>query len=593
MADFWKAIKFFAQYFKRFKLGLFLVVVFTILSTYLQVKAPVYMGNSIKEMGNYLFVKLNPMTAANASLDKFHHALWMMIAFVLMMAVSMLIMGVIQSLISAHSVNDMRTGLFAKLQRMTIRYFDEHQDGEILARFTSDLDNIFNAMNQAIFQLFSQIALMVGIIIMMFQQNVKMAWVTMASTPVALLIAILVIIQAKKYVDLQQSEVGHLNGYINEQINGERVIITNGLQEESIEQFTEHNNNVRTATFKGQVWSGILFPLMSGMSLINTAIVIFFGGSMALNGDLSRATALGLIVMFMSFSQQYYQPITNITSTYNMLQLAITGAHRLSEVFDQVDEVTPENGHVLKGIEKQVKLDNVHFGYQPNREILHGVSVEVDKGQMVALVGPTGSGKTTVMNLLNRFYDVDAGSVSFDGVDVRDMDLKSLRDHVGIVLQDSVLFSGTIRDNIVFGKPNATNEEMISAAKQANIHEFIETLPDGYDTKVDDENSVFSTGQKQLLSIARTILTNPDLLILDEATSNVDTVTEAKIQKAMEAVIQGRTSFVIAHRLKTILSADKIVVLKDGEVIEEGNHQELLAEKGFYAELYTNQMVFE
>lgn len=593
MADFWKAIKFFAQYFKRFKLGLFLVVVFTILSTYLQVKAPVYMGNSIKEMGNYLFVKLNPMTAANASLDKFHHALWMMIAFVLMMAVSMLIMGVIQSLISAHSVNDMRTGLFAKLQRMTIRYFDEHQDGEILARFTSDLDNIFNAMNQAIFQLFSQIALMVGIIIMMFQQNVKMAWVTMASTPVALLIAILVIIQAKKYVDLQQSEVGHLNGYINEQINGERVIITNGLQEESIEQFTEHNNNVRTATFKGQVWSGILFPLMSGMSLINTAIVIFFGGSMALNGDLSRATALGLIVMFMSFSQQYYQPITNITSTYNMLQLAITGAHRLSEVFDQVDEVTPENGHVLKGIEKQVKLDNVHFGYQSNREILHGVSVEVDKGQMVALVGPTGSGKTTVMNLLNRFYDVDAGSVSFDGVDVRDMDLKSLRDHVGIVLQDSVLFSGTIRDNIVFGKPNATNEEMISAAKQANIHEFIETLPDGYDTKVDDENSVFSTGQKQLLSIARTILTNPDLLILDEATSNVDTVTEAKIQKAMEAVIQGRTSFVIAHRLKTILSADKIVVLKDGEVIEEGNHQELLAEKGFYAELYTNQMVFE
>lgn len=593
MADFWKAIKFFAQYFKRFKLGLFLVVVFTILSTYLQVKAPVYMGNSIKEMGNYLFVKLNPMTAANASLDKFHHALFMMIAFVVMMAVSMLIMGIIQSLISAHSVNDMRTGLFAKLQRMTIRYFDEHQDGEILARFTSDLDNIFNAMNQAIFQLFSQIALMVGIIIMMFQQNVTMAWVTMASTPVALLIAVLVIIQAKKYVDLQQSEVGHLNGYINEQINGERVIITNGLQEESIEQFTEHNDKVRTATFKGQVWSGILFPLMSGMSLINTAIVIFFGGAMALNGDLSRATALGLIVMFMSFSQQYYQPITNITSTYNMLQLAITGAHRLSEVFEQIDEVSPKNGHVLKGIEKQVKLDNVHFGYNANREILHGVSVDVDKGQMVALVGPTGSGKTTVMNLLNRFYDVDAGSVSFDGVDVREMDLKSLRDHVGIVLQDSVLFSGTIRDNIVYGKPDASDEEMINAAKQANIHEFIETLPKGYDTKVDDENSVFSTGQKQLLSIARTILTNPDLLILDEATSNVDTVTEAKIQKAMEAVIQGRTSFVIAHRLKTILSADKIVVLKDGEVIEQGNHQELLAEKGFYAELYTNQMVFE
>lgn len=593
MKDFWQAIKFFAHYFKRFKFGMFLVGFFIILSTYLQVKAPVYMGKAIQEMGNYIFLKLNPMTAATANLDKFHHALGMMLLFVVSTAGAMLIMGVLQSIISAHSVNDMRTGLFAKLQRMTIRYFDEHQDGEILARFTSDLDNIFNAMNQAIFQLFSQIALMVGIIIMMFQQNVKMAWITIASTPLALLIAVVVVMQAKKYVDLQQKEVGHLNGYINEQINGERVIITNGLQSKSINQFVKHNEQVRSATYKGQVWSGILFPLMSGMSLINTAIVIFFGGSMALNGDLSRSAALGLIVMFMSFSQQYYQPITNITSTYNMLQLAVTGAHRLSEVFAQDDEISPANGQQLTGIKNEVTLEDVHFGYKPDKEILHGVSIDVQKGQMVALVGPTGSGKTTVMNLLNRFYDVTSGAVKFDGVDVREMDLQSLRDHVGIVLQDSVLFSGTVRDNIVFGKPDATDEEVTSAAQQANIHDFIMSLPDGYQTHVDDENSVFSTGQKQLLSIARTILTNPDLLILDEATSNVDTVTEAKIQKAMEAVISGRTSFVIAHRLKTILSADKIVVLKDGNVIEQGTHTELLSEQGFYANLYTSQMVFE
>lgn len=276
-----------------------------------------------------------------------------------------------------------------------------------------------------------------------------------------------------------------------------------------------------------------------------------------------------------------------------MLQLAVTGARRLSDVDEQVEEISPVNGQKLTGVSSNVTLKDIHFAYQENKEILHGVSIDVQKGEMVALVGPTGSGKTTVMNLLNRFYDVTGGAVTFDGVDVRDLDLKSLREHVGIVLQDSVLFSGTIADNIKFGDPEASDEAMIDAAKQANIHDFIMTLPDAYQTKVDDENSIFSTGQKQLLSIARTILTNPSFLILDEATSNVDTVTEARIQAAMDNVIAGRTSFVIAHRLKTILGADKIVVLKDGQVIEEGSHESLVAEGGFYAELYHNQMVFE
>ena len=276
-----------------------------------------------------------------------------------------------------------------------------------------------------------------------------------------------------------------------------------------------------------------------------------------------------------------------------MLQLAMTGAQRLSDVHDQPEEVSPKDGQQLTNLKHEVALNDVHFGYQPDKEILHGVSTDVKKGQMVALVGPTGSGKTTIMNLLNRFYDVTGGSVTFDGVNVRQLDLKSLRDHVGIVLQDSVLFTGTVADNIKFGRPTASDDDMIDAAKQANIHDFIMSLPDGYQTTVNDESSVFSTGQKQLLSIARTILTNPDFLILDEATSNVDTVTEARIQAAMDNVIAGRTSFVIAHRLKTILGADKIVVLKDGKVIEEGTHDELVAENGFYAELYHNQMVFD
>lgn len=593
MQSLWRAVKFFASYFKRYKVSMFVMFVFMILATYFQVKAPVYMGKAIQEIANYMMLAMNPATASQASMAQVEHAILMFVMFAVFMAIGLLITSIIQSIVSSKAVGDMRKGLFAKLQRMTIKYFDSHRDGDILSRFTSDIDNIYNAMNQAIFQLFSQAALMIGVLWMMFSQSPQMAWVTIASTPVAILLAILIIRKAEKYVNLQQAEVGDLNGYINEQINGEEVIITNGLQEQTITEFEAHNQKVRHATFKGQVWSGILYPLMMGMSLVNTAIVIFFGGYLALDGTLDRAVALGLIVMFVNFSQQYYQPITQITSTYNMLQLAVTGAKRIEEIMDEDEEINPENGRQLTGIANEVSLKDVHFSYDEGNEILHGIDVSVQKGQMVALVGPTGSGKTTVMNLLNRFYDVNDGSVEFDGVDVRDMDLKSLRDHVGIVLQESVIFSGTVRDNIAFGDFTATDEAVQDAAKQANIHDFIMTLPDGYDTEVSDENSVFSTGQKQLLSIARTILTNPDLLILDEATSNVDTVTEARIQKAMDNVISGRTSFVIAHRLKTILGADKIVVLRDGNVIEEGTHAELLALNGFYAELYHNQMVFE
>lgn len=593
MGEINRGIKFFVYYLKRYKLSLIFVTLLTIASTYFQVKAPIYMGRAITELAKYVGMLMNPQTHDLASKTSFHNALWMMLLFFVFNAIGMFLSSIIISRVTGYSTNEMRTGLFSKLQRMTIRYFDSHRDGEILSRFTSDLDNIFNAMNQALFQLFSNVALMIGILIMMFRENTQLAWATIATTPIAILIAFIMISKARKYVDLQQDEVGHLNGFINEQIAGERIIITNGLQDESTAGFLGYNERVRKATFKGQVYSGMLFPLMQGMSLINTAIVIFFGSWLALNGSLSQATALGLVVIFVQYSQQYYQPITQITSLYNMLQLAITGARRLNEVFDEPDEVNPENGKMIGNLQTGIKLNDIHFGYNEDREILHGVSIDVDKGEMVALVGPTGSGKTTVMNLLNRFYDVTGGSVTFDGVDVRDMDVDSLREHVGIVLQDSVLFSGTIRDNIVFGKPEATDEEVYDAAKQANIHDFIMALENGYETEVSDENSVFSTGQKQLVSIARTILTNPDLLILDEATSNVDTVTEARIQKAMDNVIQGRTSFVIAHRLKTILNADKIVVLRDGEVIEQGSHDELLAEQGFYAELYTNQMVFE
>lgn len=584
-----KALRYFAKYLKPYWKGITIVVILSLISSGAQVMAPTYLGSSVTALTTYLV----DLKKGTASMNTFYSALWSMFLFYLLSQIAIFIAWMVMSKFNADSTNDMRENLFDKFQRMLVRYFDTHQDGKLLSLFTSDLDNIFNAMNNAIFEIISQGIMFVGTIIVMFTINSTLAWTTIATTPFILIISVLLMKKARVYIDKQQDEIGDLNGYITEQINGEKVIITNGLRQESVDGFKVYNNKVRTALFKGQFYSGILFPLMNGLNLLNLAIVIAMGSWMIISGQISQAIGLGLIVTFVEYSQVYFQPLTQITSIYSMIQLALTGARRLATVEEQKDENEVPNGKVISGLNHGVKLENVHFGYNKDKEILHGVNISVDKGQSVALVGPTGSGKTTIMNLLNRFYDVNSGKVTFDGTDVRDIQLTSLRNNVGIVLQDSVLFTGTVADNIRYGKPNASMDEVISAAKQANIHDFIETLPDGYDTQVSDASSIFSTGQKQLMSIARTILTNPPFLILDEATSNVDTVTEEKIQKAMDTVIAGRTSFVIAHRLKTILNSNKIVVLKDGNVIEEGSHEALLKEKGFYYKLYTDQMAFD
>lgn len=584
-----KALRYFAKYLKPYWKGITIVVILSLISSGAQVMAPTYLGRSVTALTTYLV----DLKKGTASMNTFYSALWSMFLFYLLSQIAIFIAWMVMSKFNADSTNDMRENLFAKFQRMLVRYFDTHQDGKLLSLFTSDLDNIFNAMNNAIFEIISQGIMFVGTIIVMFTINSTLAWTTIATTPFILIISVLLMKKARVYIDKQQDEIGDLNGYITEQINGEKVIITNGLRQESVDGFKVYNNKVRTVLFKGQFYSGILFPLMNGLNLLNLAIVIAMGSWMIISGQISQAIGLGLIVTFVEYSQVYFQPLTQITSIYSMIQLALTGARRLATVEEQKDENEVPNGKVISGLNHGVKLENVHFGYNKDKEILHGVNISVDKGQSVALVGLTGSGKTTIMNLLNRFYDVNSGKVTFDGTDVRDIQLTSLRNNVGIVLQDSVLFTGTVADNIRYGKPNASMDEVISAAKQANIHDFIETLPDGYDTQVSDASSIFSTGQKQLMSIARTILTNPPFLILDEATSNVDTVTEEKIQKAMDTVIAGRTSFVIAHRLKTILNSNKIVVLKDGNVIEEGSHEALLKEKGFYYKLYTDQMAFD
>lgn len=557
MKDLKQSIGYFVKYMKPFKNSVLIMVFLLLIAMIAQVVAPYYMGQAVTSLGRFLAHKAHAMA-------DFRQFMLLMCAAFFFQVFAQLVAWVIMSVFNAEATNSMRISLFKKLQKMTIRYFDTHQDGKLLALFNSDIDNIFNALNGAIFDLVSQTILFVGTIVVMFAINVKLALVTMASTPIVVLIAFSVMKKARKYLDEQQEDISVLNGYINEQLNGERIILANGLQKSSIAGFVKKNDKLRKTMFRGQFYSGLMFPMMQGLSMLNLAIVISVGTLIVVESGMSLAVGMGLIVTFVQYSQTYFIPLINLTSFYSMIQLALTGAKRLSDV-----EAEKEEDEVSSGINMQ------------------GIN------ESVALVGPTGSGKTTTMNLFSRFYDVDSGTVEFDGTDVRKFSLDSVRNHIGIVLQDSILFTGTIADNIRFGKPDATMEEVRSAAQKAQIADFIESLPDGYETKISDEQSLFSKGQKQLMSIARTLLSDPELLVLDEATSNVDTVTEEKIQKAMDIVMEGRTSFVIAHRLKTIVNADEIAVLKDGSVIEQGSHEELLAKGGFYHNLYVNQMVLD
>ncbi|HEM2825885.1 TPA: ABC transporter ATP-binding protein [Streptococcus suis] len=593
-----KTLRFFWFYFKRYKLSFAVIFLAIVTATYLQVKTPVFLGNAIAEMGKigqaYFASVQMGQSDFKPDLADFNGVMLNLLLAYVATVVSTLIYTLLFTRIVAHSTNRMRKGLFGKLERLTVAFFDSHKDGDILSRFTSDLDNIQNAFNQSLTQVVTNIALYIGMVIMMFRQDTRLALITIASTPVALIALVIIIRLSRKYTDKQQAAVSKLNAYMDEKISGQKAIIVQGVQEETIDGFLELNEEVRRTTFKGRLFGGILFPFMNGMSLVNTAIVIFAGSSIVLNdSSLETAAALGLVVTFVQYSQQYYQPIMQIASSWAELQLAFTGAHRIQEMFDEPEEVRPQNAPLFTELKEGVEIKDIDFGYLPGQKVLDKVSISAPKGKMVAVVGPTGSGKTTIMNLINRFYDVNGGSVAFDGRDIREYDLDSLRDKVGIVLQESVLFSGTIADNIRFGDESISQEMVETAARATHIHDFIMSLPEGYETFVTDDENVFSTGQKQLISIARTLLTDPQVLILDEATSNVDTVTEAKIQKAMEAIIAGRTSFVIAHRLKTILNADEIIVLKDGKVIEQGNHSQLLKQGGFYAELYHNQFVFE
>ncbi|MGL5295606.1 MAG: ABC transporter ATP-binding protein [Culicoidibacterales bacterium] len=582
------SIQFLWTYVRRYRWYLIFVAILIIGSTYFQVIAPLLLGDSIDTLGAYIGASMQPHGDIDTAKTEFLYSLlWLALAFGLS-TLTMLVQNILMSKVAGQSTNQMRTELFEKLTRVSLRFFDETNDGEVQSKFTNDIDNISMMMSQSLIQVISNLALLVGIVIMMLRENVTLALVTIIMTPIVVIFSSFVIRKAKSSVDQQQSCLGELNGYIDEQIAGQKVIISYGLEDETVRGFQQYNNNLNKNAIRGQIFSGILLPLIQGISLINTAIIIFWGSQLAIDGVIT----LGLLVAFVQYSQRFFQPLSQIASQYNSIQLALTGAYRVSQLFEQPDDVIQtQDAKPVSHLAGEVEFHDVSFGYTATKPVLHHLDFKVPKGAMVALVGATGSGKTTVMNILNRFYDVDKGEILIDGQNIKSFTLASLRKQIGIVLQESTVFSGTIADNIRYGKKDATQAEMIAAAKAADLHDFIESLEFGYDTYITNNTSVLSTGQKQLLSIARTMITNPDILVLDEATSNVDTVTEAKIQKAMDEVIQGRTSFVIAHRLKTILRADHIIVLDAGCIVEEGTHQQLVAKNGLYAEFYHNQFV--
>ena len=488
--------------------------------------------------------------------------------------------------VAAQTVNKIRTDLFNKIETLSLRFFDSTPHGELLSRFTNDIDNIGITLSNSIIELTSNLIQLVGVLIFMLILNVKLALITLIATPFLAIIVTFLIKRTRRLYGEQQGKLGDLNAYIEEEISGLKVVKAYGLENEVVRRFHEKNKSFKDTAIKAQFTSYLMIPLMNGLSNVTLVLIIVAGSMLTLKGDAS----IGLIVTFINFARLFFQPINQMSNLYNQLGLAFTGAERVMDILKEEPDIknTPDAKEidVLNGY---VNMKDVSFSYNDDKTILKRINIEAFKGEKIAIVGPTGSGKTTIINLLNRFYDTKEGEIYFDDLKIKDINFYSLRKRIGIVLQNTILFSGTIRENLLFGKEDATDNEIETACIKANIHDYIISLPKGYDTEITSDSNVFSKGQKQLLSIARTILANPDILILDEATSNVDMITEQKLQQAMNTMMEGRTSFVIAHRLKTIINSDKIVVIKDGKVVEEGTHKDLISLKGFYNELYQNQ----
>ncbi len=496
--------------------------------------------------------------------------------------------GYVMAGVVARTIFRLRRDIDEKLARLPLKYFDGHARGDILSRVTNDIDNIQQTMQQTLTQIISSILTLIGVLAMMFYTSWLLALIAVVTVPISVAITMIIAKQSQKQFTLQWQSTGSLTGHVEETFTGHTIVKVFGRQKESIEEFDEQNEELFQSSFKAQFISGIIMPMMMFVGNLQYVAVAIVGGLRMASGALD----FGSVTAFIQYSQMFTQPITQTASVANVLQSAVASAERVFEILDEPEQsAEPEKPVVLEHAEGHVEFKDVSFRYLPDVPLIDDLSIEVKPGQTVAIVGPTGAGKTTLVNLLMRFYEIDKGQILVDGVDTQKMVRDDLRRLFGMVLQDAWLFSGTIRDNIAYGKEGATEEQIRAAAEAAHVDHFVRTLPDGYGTKLDDDSANVSQGERQLLTIARAFLADPDVLILDEATSSVDTRTEVLIQRAMARLLKGRTSFVIAHRLSTIRDADLILVMNQGAIVEQGTHQELLAAGGFYYDLYNSQFV--
>ncbi|WP_133619908.1 ABC transporter ATP-binding protein [Paenilisteria rocourtiae] len=579
--DFKKSLFRLLGYMRPRTISLITVLLLAILSTIFNVISPKELGKATTE------IFAGVMSPAGINYDKIFDVLFIVLLLYLGSSLFSFLQQYVMSSVAQRTVYDMRKELKAKLSRLPLRYFDTRSNGDILSRSVNDMDNIANTLQQALTQAITAIVQIVGVLIMMLTISWQMTLIVVATVPLSILLVAIVASRSQKYFGAQQKNLGVLNDHVEETFGGHTVIKAFGQEKKTLAKFDVVNNDYYVAAKKAQFISGIMMPLMQFVGNIGYVAVCIGGGIFVTNGMLT----VGNIQAFTQYVQLFSQPISSVANISNIIQSTMASAERIFEVLDEEEETDtiPENVEHRAGESDRIVFDHVKFGYTPDKTLMHDLNIDVKEGQMVAIVGPTGAGKTTIINLLMRFYDVEAGGIRLGGIDTRDMTKNDVRAKFGMVLQDTWLFNGTIAENIAYGRDNVTTEEVVAAAEAAYADEFIRRLPDGYDTILNEEGSNISQGQKQLLTIARAILSDPSILILDEATSSVDTRTELNIQLAMGNLMEGRTSFVIAHRLSTIRDADLILVMNHGNVIEQGTHKELLDENGFYADLYNSQ----
>ena len=572
------------NYLSKYKLALVIVVIFAIGSTIFSIVGPKILGNATTEIFNGLVSKLSG--GSGIDFGKIGQILLTLLALYGLSALFSLIQGFTMTGVAQKLTYKMRNDLAKKINKLPMHYFDKKTKGEVLSIITNDIDTLSQNLNQSITQIITSICTLIGVLIMMFSISWEMTLVSLLILPVTVFIVKNVVGKSQKYFKKQQDYLGHVNGQVEEIYGGHTIVKAFNGENEAIKEFSKANKELYQSAWKSQFLSGLIFPVMNFIGNIGYVAVAILGGYLAIQGKIT----VGNIQSFIQYNKQFTQPINQIAQVSSMLQAMVAAAERVFEFLEEPEEVEDvENPKSTEGLKGNITFDHVKFGYEEDRIIINDFSAKVKDGQKIAIVGPTGAGKTTMVKLLMRFYDVNSGAILLDGINIKDFKREDLRKMFGMVLQDTWLFGGTIKDNIRYSKPDATDAEVIEAAKAAHVHHFIKTLPSSYDMVLNEESSNVSAGQKQLLTIARVILADPKILILDEATSSIDTRTEIQIQAAMDNLMKGRTSFIIAHRLSTIKNADLILVMNHGDIVEQGTHEELLAKGGFYADLYNSQ----